>query len=71
MTTEILRAPLTRPRRVLLSGVCAGLAAHLDIPVWRIRLLAVALAACGGAGILLYLWLWAFTPLTPAESKES
>lgn len=62
---------MTRPRRVLLGGICAGLADHLGRPVRRIRFFTVLLALCGGAGALLYLWLWALTPLVPAESAES
>lgn len=40
-----------------------ALAEHLDVPVRRVRWLAVGAALCGGAGILFYLWLWAFVPL--------
>jgi signal transduction histidine kinase len=35
--------------------------------VTSVRWLMVALAVCGGAGVLLYLWLWALTPLEPAS----
>jgi signal transduction histidine kinase len=61
------RAPLLRPRRVVLGGVCLGLARHLGWGVRRTRLLAVVLAGFGGAGALLYLWLWAFVPLEPHD----
>ncbi len=57
------RLPLRRPRsgrRV--AGVCAGLAAHLDVPVGRVRLLFVVSSFAVGAGIALYLWLWATVP---------
>ena len=63
MTSERARLPLRRPwagRR--LAGVCAGLAAHLDVPVSRVRLLAVVSSLVGGAGIAMYLWLWATVP---------
>lgn len=57
------RLPLRRPREGRrLAGVCAGLAAHLDVPVGRVRLLAVASSLAGGAGVVLYLWLWATVP---------
>lgn len=56
------RTPFARDRECLVSGVSAGLARHLDAPVWMVRALFVALALCGGAGILLYAWCWAFTP---------
>lgn len=56
---------MRRPRRVLLSGVSSGLAAHLGWSPARVRLLFVAATALFGAGPLLYLWLWALTPLEP------
>jgi signal transduction histidine kinase/phage shock protein PspC (stress-responsive transcriptional regulator) len=57
------RPPLERPRRVVLGGVCLAVARHLGWSVRGTRLLAVVLAACGGAGVLLYAWLWALVPL--------
>jgi signal transduction histidine kinase/phage shock protein PspC (stress-responsive transcriptional regulator) len=57
------RPPLARPRRVVVAGVCLALAGHLGWSVRRTRFLAVVLTLCGGAGALLYLWLWAFVPL--------
>lgn len=70
MTTIALRPPLLRPRRAVLGGVCAGVASHLGWPVPRTRLLAVVLTALGGAGVLLYLWLWALVPLEPADTED-
>lgn len=52
------------------AGVCAGLAAHLG---WRentVRLAFVGLTILGGAGILLYLWLWAFVPMEPPRDPD-
>lgn len=57
-----IRPALRRPRTCAVSGVSAGLARHLDAPVWAVRALFVALAFFGGSGVLLYLWLWAFMP---------
>ncbi len=54
----------------MVGGVCAALAIHLDIPVDRVRLLAVVLAAAGGGGLLLYLWLWALTPHGPLGADD-
>ena len=71
MTTVALRVELRRPRRVVVGGVCAGLALHLGWTTGRTRLLAIVLALLGGAGILLYLWLWALVPLAPTESDDS
>ena len=69
--TTTTRPPLSRPRDVLVGGVCAGVARHLGWRLDRTRLLTVVLALCGGAGILLYLWLWALVPLdAPADDEE-
>lgn len=54
---------MARPRNAVLGGVCAGLAQHLGRRVGGVRVFMVVLALCGGAGILLYLWLWALVPL--------
>ena len=70
MTATAHTATLTRPRRVTLGGVCAGLAEHLGWRVGRVRVLAIILALCGGAGALLYLWLWALTPLQAVRTDE-
>jgi signal transduction histidine kinase len=64
---RVQRPPLARPRECVLGGVCAGVALHLGWSVRATRWLAAGLALCGGAGILLYAWLWAMTPLEPAE----
>ncbi|WP_245861768.1 ATP-binding protein [Compostimonas suwonensis] len=53
---------MTRPRFRILGGVCAGFAEHTGLPVTLVRTSALLLAVCGGAGILLYAWLWAATP---------
>jgi len=58
-----------RPRRVVVGGVCLALAVHFGVPVARVRFLMIVLALCGGGGVLLYLWLWAFVPLEPAEEE--
>lgn len=57
------RPPLQRlAEDRFLAGVCAGLAAHLDVPVRAVRVAMLVLAALGGAGALLYLWLWGTVP---------
>src|ERR671937_219434 len=43
-----------------LAGVCAGIAQALDVDVTLVRLVFALLALAGGAGILLYLGLWAW-----------
>ncbi|ALJ19157.1 ATP-binding protein [Microbacterium sp. No. 7] len=59
---ERARPPLRRPRACAVTGVSAGLARHLGAPVWAVRALFVVLAPFGGAGVLFYLWCWAFMP---------
>src|SRR3954471_11467665 len=44
----------------VLAGVCAGIAQALAVDVTLVRLIFALLALAGGAGILLYLALWAF-----------
>ncbi|MET0480923.1 MAG: PspC domain-containing protein [Mycetocola sp.] len=54
---------MTRPRVRLVGGVCAGFAEHTGLPLPLVRTVTVLLTACGGAGLLLYCWLWATTPI--------
>jgi signal transduction histidine kinase len=63
VTTASVRLPLARPRRAMLGGVASGLAVHLRWPVRVVRIAFACLVFAGGAGILLYLWFWAFIPL--------
>src|SRR5215468_10532043 len=44
----------------VLAGVCAGIADALAVDVTLVRLVFTLLALAGGAGILLYLALWAY-----------
>jgi signal transduction histidine kinase len=53
----------------VVGGVCLALASHFGVPVARMRFFAIVLALCGGGGVLLYLWLWAFVPLEPADEE--
>ncbi len=57
------RPPLRRPRASLVTGVSAGLAAHLGLRPVVVRALFVVLTPLWGAGAMLYLWFWAFVPL--------
>ena len=47
----------------LIAGVCSGLAAHLHVSVWIVRVVMVVLAVSSGAGIVAYL-----IPLVPAPA---
>src|SRR5437868_6003158 len=44
----------------VLAGVCAGIAEALAVDVTLVRLIFALLALAGGAGIVLYLALWAW-----------
>ncbi|WP_166996899.1 ATP-binding protein [Paramicrobacterium fandaimingii] len=65
-------ATIVRPRLRVVGGVCAGVAEHTGTPVSAVRAVTAILALCGGAGLLLYAWLWATTPIsegrTPVKS---
>src|SRR5215212_11746988 len=55
-----LSIPAARPEQGVIAGVCAGIAQALAVDVTLVRLVFALLALAGGAGILLYLALWAF-----------
>ena len=58
-----VRLPLRRPPTGrLIAGVCAGLAAHLGLPVKVVRLIMVASSFAAGAGIALYVFWWVTVP---------
>lgn len=58
------RLPLRRPvRGRWIGGVCAGLAAHLRLPVGAMRTVMVLLTALGGIGAILYVWFWVTVPV--------
>ena len=56
-------ALMTRPRVRLVGGVCAGFAEHTGLPLPLVRTLTVILSLCGGAGLVMYAWLWVVTPV--------
>lgn len=51
-----------------ITGLCAGIARHLDIDPLLVRVLMVVLVFFGGAGLLIYLGGWL---LVPEEGDES
>ncbi|GAA5125121.1 ATP-binding protein [Haloechinothrix salitolerans] len=69
-------AKLTRRRGSVLAGVAGGIADHLGVDVFKVRLLFAALCVVGGAGFLAYGLLWVFVPqrsageATPGSAKE-
>lgn len=45
-----------------IAGVCGGLAEYFDIDPTLLRVLFAVFTILGGAGILIYLVTWIFTP---------
>jgi signal transduction histidine kinase/phage shock protein PspC (stress-responsive transcriptional regulator) len=62
---------LVRPRLRIVAGVCAGFARHAGLPVTLVRTVTFVLALCGGAGVLLYAWLWATTPDESPDTRAA
>ncbi|WP_418969107.1 PspC domain-containing protein [Alloscardovia omnicolens] len=57
------RYPLVRPyQKRIFAGVCRGLAMHLGMKTWVIRLIFVGLSLLMGIGIVAYLFLWITVP---------
>lgn len=52
-----------------LGGVCGGLGRHSELPSWAWRLIFCVVTLYFGAGLLLYLLLWALLPLEPAAAS--
>src|SRR5512133_4403002 len=55
-----LRSFATSDDERVIAGVCAGIARALAVDVTLVRLVFTLLALAGGAGIALYLGLWAY-----------
>src|SRR5258706_5351913 len=51
----------TNSEERVIAGVCAGIAQPLGVDVTLVRLVFALLALAGGAGILLYFALWAWS----------
>ncbi|WEV47223.1 PspC domain-containing protein [Bifidobacterium sp. ESL0690] len=65
------RLPLLRPKKKrVFCGVCRGLSLHLGVPVVWIRLAFVAATFLFGAGIVAYIFLWAFVPAGDPVTAE-
>lgn len=47
----------------MVAGVCGGLAAYFGVDPTVVRVAFAAITVLGGAGVLLYLVLWAVMPL--------
>lgn len=55
----------------MIGGVAGGLAEYFNLDPLVVRILFVVLAMVGGGGVLLYLALWIFIPLSPYTGFES
>jgi phage shock protein C len=55
----------------MIFGVCGGLADHLDLPAWAVRIGFILLAGFNQAFILLYLGLAIFMKSAPREPFRS
>ena len=66
MSQAFRRAVRPADRRVV-AGVAAGLAEHLGVPVVWVRLGFVVATWFNGAGIIAYVLLWRFLPLSEPE----
>jgi signal transduction histidine kinase/phage shock protein PspC (stress-responsive transcriptional regulator) len=53
----------------VIAGVSSGIAEHLGVPVLWVRVIFVALAGLGGAGLIGYALLWAFLPATETPAR--
>ena len=58
------------PDRRLLTGVAGGIAEHLNIPAWVVRICFVALLAFNGLGAVLYVVFWAVLPMGPDHQRS-
>lgn len=61
---------MKRPRHRMLAGVSEAVATHLGWSVNIVRLIFVFSTLIMGAGALLYIWLWAFTPTADASQVK-
>jgi phage shock protein C len=55
----------------MVAGVCGGLAAYFGVDPTVVRVGFAAVTVLGGAGVLLYLVLWAVMPLEPPPPYRS
>jgi signal transduction histidine kinase/phage shock protein PspC (stress-responsive transcriptional regulator) len=54
----------------VIAGVSSGIAEHLNVPVLWVRVIFVALAGLGGAGLLGYALLWMYLPATDVPPRR-
>ncbi|MCX6459300.1 MAG: PspC domain-containing protein [Actinobacteria bacterium] len=71
MSTDVTTPRATRPMtgRVV-AGVAIGLAEHLHVRVWAVRVAFVVLTFAGGIGLVLYVAFWAALPLNTQAATD-
>jgi signal transduction histidine kinase len=70
LTAATAPEPARQPRAKVIGGVAAALGARMGVDPVLIRIAFVVLTTAGGAGILLYGVLWAFTPLSAQQHPD-
>lgn len=71
---EVAYPVYTRPREgAVFAGVAAGLARHLGVDVFWVRLVLLGLTAAGGVGVLIYagIWLASSRDAEPADAPPT
>ena len=63
--------PYRRRRGRMIFGVCGGIADHLELPAWALRIGFILLASFNQAFILLYLALGLFMKAAPRKAFRS
>jgi signal transduction histidine kinase/phage shock protein PspC (stress-responsive transcriptional regulator) len=65
------RPPLRRASGTPVAGVSLGLSRHLGLSVPLVRVAFILLTLAGGVGLILYCWLWVFTPNEEEPTREA
>lgn len=66
-----VRPALRRPRACAVSGTAEAVAAHLGRRPGAVRTIFVLLTLLWGAGALLYVWVWVFTPWQDGDAAPT
>jgi len=65
--TKVLKKYHRSQKDNILGGVCGGLGEFTNIPSWAWRIIFVTLATVTGFGLIPYLAIWVFAPLSSNE----
>ena len=55
----------------VIAGVCSGIGDYLRLDPVLVRLLMIAFAFAGGAGLAVYIVAWVIVPASPQTSDKS